>query len=308
MIEELSLVHMVIIILFGLLLFFMLFIITKRQISRLTIRSARRPHINIGTGIPKSLQKEIQRRLHHVKNIKFEPTLLQKSSNDTENDMCSDSVDSNNNQKFRMKACDGFSVLEEEIVKHDIDNGERHPTETVRQYLYRLHTKGILTKVSLELIRNVVLLYENARHTPQPFEETEYNKFKENLHLIISHIRRVSAATEQTVPKRNVQVIFQGMKKGRLGGTKSMIQPRSRSNKEIESDFSQEYCRMRSNTLPSVQEKKKTPRTKSSDQTALLESRHSSQRSSSDHSTTTSTQGSVEKLIHPCHTSTTQMA
>ncbi|CAI9721230.1 Hypothetical predicted protein [Octopus vulgaris] len=188
MIEELSLVHMVIIILFGLLLFFMLFIITKRQISRLTIRSARRPHINIGTGIPKSLQKEIQRRLHHVKNIKFEPTLLQKSSNDTENDMCSDSVDSNNNQKFRMKACDGFSVLEEEIVKHDIDNGERHPTETVRQYLYRLHTKGILTKVSLELIRNVVLLYENARHTPQPFEETEYNKFKENLHLIISQL------------------------------------------------------------------------------------------------------------------------
>ncbi|GAB1606597.1 uncharacterized protein C1orf43 homolog isoform X1 [Argonauta hians] len=305
MIEKLSLVHMVIIILFGLLLFFMLFIITKRQISRLTIRSARRPHINIGTGIPKSLQKEIQRRLHHVKNIKFEPTLLQKSSSDTENE---DGIDANNNQKYRMKACDGFSILEEEIVKHDIDNGERHPTETVRQYLYRLHTKGILTKVPLELIRNVVLLYENARHTPQPFEETEYNKFKENLHLIISHIRRVSVATELTVPKRNVQVIFQGMKKGRLGGTKSMIQPSSRSSREIETEFTPEYCRMRSNTLPSSQEKKKTPRTKSSDQTALLESRHSSQRSSSDHSTTTSTQGSIEKLIHPGHSSATQMA
>lgn len=56
---------------------------------------------------------------------------------------------------------------EEEIVKHDADCGERLPTETVRQYLYRLHTSGILTKVPLELIRNVVLLYENARHTPQ---------------------------------------------------------------------------------------------------------------------------------------------
>ncbi|CAE1311398.1 unnamed protein product [Acanthosepion pharaonis] len=132
------------------------------------------------------LQKEIQRRLRHVKNIKFEPTLLQKPLSESENE--SDISDINNNQKYRMKACDGFSVLEEEIVKHDADCGERLPTETVRQYLYRLHTSGILTKVPLELIRNVVLLYENARHTPQPFEEPEYRKFKENLNLIITQL------------------------------------------------------------------------------------------------------------------------
>lgn len=186
MIEELSFVHMVIIIFCGLLVFIMLFIITKRQISRLTIRSARRPHVPIGTGIPKRLSKEIQRRLRHVQNIKFEPVLLQKPSSESENE--ADIADINNNQKYRMKACDKFSVLEEEIVKHDADCGERHPTETVRQYLYRLHTSGILTKVPLELIRNVVLLYENARHTPQAFEETEYTKFKENLNLIINQL------------------------------------------------------------------------------------------------------------------------
>lgn len=65
--------------------------------------------------------------------------------------------------RFKNSKC----FVEEEIVKHDADCGERLPTETVRQYLYRLHTSGILTKVPLELIRNVVLLYENARHTPQ---------------------------------------------------------------------------------------------------------------------------------------------
>lgn len=306
MIEELSFVNMVIIIFLGLLVFIMLFFITKRQISRLTIRSARRPHIAIGTGIPKRLQKEIQRRLRHVKNIKFEPTLLQKPLSESENE--SDISDINNNQKYRMKACDGFSVLEEEIVKHDADCGERLPTETVRQYLYRLHTSGILTKVPLELIRNVVLLYENARHTPQPFEEPEYRKFKENLNLIITHIRRVTAATDPDVPKQNVQVVFQGMKKGRHGCTKSMIQPRSRGSRDLEPDLSQDLSRVRSNTMPTNQEKPKLPRPRSSDRAALLESRHSSQRSSSDHSTTASTQGSVEKLIHHSQVSTTQLS
>lgn len=68
--------------------FVLIFIFGKRQIMRFALKSRRGPHVPIATDAPKQLRKEIERRFEVVKEIKFEPVLL----NDEEEELISSGI------------------------------------------------------------------------------------------------------------------------------------------------------------------------------------------------------------------------
>lgn len=54
----------------------LVFLFVKRQIIRFTLKNRRSPHIPIGDEAPKQLKREIDRRLDLVKEIQYEPLLI----------------------------------------------------------------------------------------------------------------------------------------------------------------------------------------------------------------------------------------
>ena len=75
-IKSISVISVVLFIGAGALVFFLLFILAKRQIIRFAWKATRPPHASIGLDAPKDLKEKILSRLDRIAYIRHEPLLL----------------------------------------------------------------------------------------------------------------------------------------------------------------------------------------------------------------------------------------
>src|SRR5215475_5937959 len=92
-----------------------MFIFGKRQIMRFALKSRRGPHIPIAPDAPRYLRKEIDRRLEIVKEIKFEPKLIEIDEPESANQGGESQV--KYNHEYRMKSVDELVKLERTILE-----------------------------------------------------------------------------------------------------------------------------------------------------------------------------------------------
>ncbi|KAL5005146.1 hypothetical protein ScPMuIL_018602 [Solemya velum] len=202
--SELKTVSIVLFIAAGALLFILLFFFGKRQITRFTLKSARRPHVSIGSGTPKKLKREIQQRLEKINHIKYEPQLL--------NDKLQTTVLSGTDTYFyRMKAIDAFSRFDY-LLKSEIPEVEvRHPSQPVHFYLLNLHSSYLSTS-STDLIQQFADSYEHARHKPGEFGERDYRHFMDLLEELIMcakvGIQTMKMRDTDNIAAVNTEVMF----------------------------------------------------------------------------------------------------
>jgi len=172
---------------FGTMIFIIVFCFVKRQITRFTLRSSHGPHAVIGSGAPKLLSQEIERRLRRVKDILHEPRLLNPES---EEKWMSDAATSNDSPHFvyRMKAVDGLALLDEEMRKCK-PGLVRSSSIQLKSYLLEQRLNGPLEGCKLELIDKFSTCYDHARHDPKVFTQADYQQFMDLLNHLISHLR-----------------------------------------------------------------------------------------------------------------------
>ncbi|XP_071106162.1 protein C1orf43 homolog isoform X2 [Haliotis cracherodii] len=157
---ELSLVSVVLFISSGGLVFILLFLFAKRQITRFTLKSARRPHVNIGTDAPKIMRQEIKRRMDRVEHLMYEPMLLTERVQ-----LVASSVP--NHYYYRMKALDAYTNAIESLRENEPTMEVRHPTQTIRQYLFSLCPSAITGPAhKSDIIHRFSDGYVQARHDP----------------------------------------------------------------------------------------------------------------------------------------------
>lgn len=147
---------------------------------RFALKSRRSPHIPVATDAPKSLRKEIERRLDVVKDIKYEPRLINEWTLSEGQPF---------DHFYRMEAVDSLKRLEEEIlesVSGDVSK-KRPPGQDLRFYLQRLsRDSGPLSSCDSDLINQFVNSYNHARHEPEPnFTQNEYKNHIKILNSII---------------------------------------------------------------------------------------------------------------------------
>ncbi|XP_064619397.1 protein C1orf43 homolog isoform X2 [Lineus longissimus] len=183
MVKEISLVSVVLFIACGTLVFIIIFVFAKRQITRFTLKSDKSPHAPIGRDAPKQLRNEIDRRLKRVAEIKVEPKLMSPYYEDAfQNGRTHDC-----HFLFRMKAVDSLMLLDQEIKFYD-SRLKRKAGQHLRQYLLNL-TTGPLKMTKIELIHDFADAYDNARHGPATFGEKEFIQYMEYLTEIVENIK-----------------------------------------------------------------------------------------------------------------------
>lgn len=158
------------------------------------------PHAPIGTDAPKKLVEEINRRLEIVKEIRYEPRLI----NDDNQCSCEGSTlhfkfsfrinvylsfypESTANVSrykhiYRMKAIDALKTLEDDIVRAagGDETLRRAPGADLRVYLLNLRKAGCpLQGVPSKLLNEFVEAYTNARSDPIPdFGAEELSRYQ----------------------------------------------------------------------------------------------------------------------------------
>lgn len=170
--NELSGVMIVLIVGGGVLTFVTLFIFAKRQIMRFTLRSRRGPHVPVGHDAPKSIRKEIERRLDCIQQrIVFEPQLI----HDDDSRYILKPDESYPPYYYRLKAVDDIKILEKEIAKYD--GSVRQPRESFRGFLLTT-LAAPLNGSGQRLIQQFCDMYEHARHDPNEFGIDEYEAYR----------------------------------------------------------------------------------------------------------------------------------
>ncbi|XP_066249246.1 protein C1orf43 homolog [Euwallacea similis] len=169
--EELNGVAVVIIIGLGVLTIILLILFAKRQIMRFTLRSRRGPHVPIGHDGPKTLKREIERRLDLIPRIVCEPKLITK----TDSRYILFPGQQIPAHYYRLKAVDDVKILEAEINKQD-PCLMRHPSENLRAYLLSA-LAAPLNGTGIRLIHQFCDHYEHARHDPSHFGDEEYQQY-----------------------------------------------------------------------------------------------------------------------------------
>ncbi|KAH9392643.1 hypothetical protein TYRP_005728 [Tyrophagus putrescentiae] len=149
------------------------------------------PHAPIGTDAPKKLVEEIQRRLDIVREIRYEPRLI------NEDNQCSCEANiSRYKHIYRMKAIDALKTLEDDIVRAcgGDESVRRPPGADLRVYLLNLRKGGYcpLQGIESKLINEFVEAYSNARSDPIP------DFGAEELERYLSLLRRIQAAIIST--------------------------------------------------------------------------------------------------------------
>jgi len=172
---------------FGTMVFIIVFCFVKRQITRFTLRSSHGPHAVIGSGAPKVLSLEIERRLRRVKEILHEPRLLHPESEEKWLNEAQTSSDSRH-FVYRMKAVDGLSILDEEM-KRCKPGLVRSSSVQLKTYLLEQRLNGPLEGCRLELIDKFSTSYDHARHDPKEFTQADYQQFMDLLNHLIAHLR-----------------------------------------------------------------------------------------------------------------------
>ena len=209
-IKSLSTVGIVLFIAAGILSLVLAILLAKRHIMRLSLRSAWRPHIFIGTGAPNTLRRLIDAKLANVCKIKYEPLLL----NSKVQHVASTTP---NHYYYRMKAVDSFSKFDE-VFQTEMPSAEvRHPNKTVRQYLLDLYPDYLSTP-STDLIHQFADAYDHARHNPDEFKEAQYNHYVHLLEELITclkdGIRNKTGVIIIKNQQKESQVIFKPEKGG----------------------------------------------------------------------------------------------
>ncbi|XP_041362705.1 protein C1orf43 homolog [Gigantopelta aegis] len=280
---ELGLVSVVLFIATGGLVFILLFLFAKRQITRFTLKSATRPHINIGSDAPKTLRQEIQRRLDCVEFINHDPALLTEMIQPIASSVP-------NHYYYRMKALDAYSNAIECLLEADDAMNSKLPSQTLRQYLFSLCPSAIVGPATLSnTIHLFSDVYEQARHDPSIFGEEKLIVYMELLDKIIRMIKQDSG--NRTSPSIKVttdtEVVFRVGKKGLDDATVSVQVAKYPLISTIEcNDPSMMIARPRL---------RHGLRDDSVEQTGFVDSVKSSGYSSTERSS--SSRGSVEKLI-----------
>lgn len=163
---------------------------------RFALKSRR--NIPIAAEAPKSMRKEIERRIGVVKDIKYEPKLI-----NSEEDMEKENVYPH---IYRMKAVDSLKSIEECIVRATGDvSYSRPPGQDVRYYLAR--NSFLLSSVDQRVIDSFVDSYTHARHEPLPvFGLTEYTRHMDLVNEIIVGIGKADAShtSQPSVMQRRI--------------------------------------------------------------------------------------------------------
>ncbi|KAJ8029562.1 hypothetical protein HOLleu_28992 [Holothuria leucospilota] len=168
---------------FAVLTLFSLSVFAKRQISRVTLRSRRGAHYPIGQNAPRSLQREINRRLEHTEQIKYEPKLL-----------ADDDYRLRGGEKcayiYRLKALDAYKQFDE-MVKKVEPRLERSQDCSVRKFIIQVRESPItpMKGASSNLCKAFIDAYEHARYSYKVFAEAEYNNYMALLHELLSSLK-----------------------------------------------------------------------------------------------------------------------
>ncbi|XP_063434121.1 protein C1orf43 homolog [Mytilus trossulus] len=274
--KDISVISVVLFIGAGALVFFLLFILAKRQIIRFAWKATRPPHVSIGLDAPKDLKEKILSQLERTALIRHEPLLLNPKVSETAKTVP-------NHYYYRMKAVDAFSKFDEVLKEEEPDSIGRHPSKNVRGYLFGLYTEYLSTS-SEDLIHKFCDSYEHARHDPNDFGEDQYNNYMVLLEELITCLR-VGLRKKRGMPldkasKLETEVIFDSERKG-IVKTKTNVHPDKTETKG------------KSGTRPG--EIRYRSRTDSSVHSSLLDSGHSSQSSASIELTTSTRGGSTER-------------
>lgn len=259
--QTLSVVSVIWIMAAGVLIFALLFLFAKRQIMRFTLKSRGCPYVSIGSEAPTELRQEIMRRLNRIQEIKHEPLLL--------NPMMEQYATSGENHfYFRMKAMDDFTMFDDIMKK---EHASRHPAQTMRNYLTTIYPTYLSTAPT-EVVNQFIDLYEHARHKPDIFDDSHYQKYVELLNDLIQclhsgiKMKKDLSIAEMSKPQMvDTEVRLKSLSKGiSIGKTKTTIP----------------YNHMVSDKHSSRGQTRYRTRASSSEQAGLLESGPSSQRSS----------------------------
>lgn len=178
--EPLSLKSVVLFIACGVLMFIIVFIFAKRQITRFTLKSRRGPHAEIGEDAPKALKEEIHARLKRVVEIKYEPPLISAELQRTTQLLF---TDGRNHYWYRMKAMDTVKSLDEAFKSRH--NLVRRPGETVSSFL---RTQGPLCDLPCQLVDSFILKYNHARYGHGDFKRHHFNEFAILVENMIEHV------------------------------------------------------------------------------------------------------------------------
>lgn len=179
--QEMSFVSLILFIAIGILVFAIIFLFTKRQIARFTLKSSQNPHAPIGSDAPKPLRVEIERRLKRTKEIGGEPVLMSPEYIEAFNQKPT----KGNIYLYRMKALDEFKSFDNAI--RALGGPIRRPDQSIRQYLLTL-LQGPL-KTSSQLVHEFADAYENARHDPAVFKERELKNYMNLLNELLEATR-----------------------------------------------------------------------------------------------------------------------
>ncbi|XP_054159490.1 protein C1orf43 homolog [Oppia nitens] len=194
----------------GILIFVLLFIFAKRQIMRLSLKNRFVPHIPLARDAPKSMRQRIEAKLNVVRDITFEPNLMNKGDNDT-NDAKQPLYD----HIYRMKAVDSLTLLEADIIELTGNyNLKRPPGQDLRYYLLKLvRDDGPLANCDTKLINQFVDSYNGSRHEPYPvFNLDNYNQFMTLLNTIRNSIQNKTSNRKTKLKGKDTtaQMVFNG--------------------------------------------------------------------------------------------------
>lgn len=162
--------------------------------------SRREPHTQIGKGAPKWLKRDLLRKIDLVKQVKYEPRLMQNRKQNESTEL-----------EYRVAA-----VVEAEKLELELDHAHCELGRTSKKNLYlflRRLKEGAIPQLSDHAITRIALLYEWARFQPKPFTLEELQEFRHLLDqlkaLIRKHRHEVTALSRKwehgtTLAEKNV--------------------------------------------------------------------------------------------------------
>ncbi|CAG5118014.1 unnamed protein product [Candidula unifasciata] len=206
MITEFSLVTVVLFIASGVLLFILLFLLAKRHIMRVALRSARKPHVSIGADAPKALRQKIHQYLEMTQKICHEPTLLSEQVQNTAHS-------TENHYYYRMKALDTFTNAVTTLQWSDSSVPRREAKQTIQRYLFCLCPSAVGGK-DAAVIEKFAKAYIHARHSPAMFGENEFIKYMELLDKLIRLIKLDQRRRSKNIKAVDLEVQIRKGSKG----------------------------------------------------------------------------------------------
>lgn len=191
---QIPLTGIVLFIAFGTLVFIIVFVFVKRQITRFTLKASRGPYTPIGYGAPRILMDEINKRLNRVKEIKCDPQLIHKE-NLEELKQCAQKDPSH--YYYRMHAVDGVLILYTELKDCGIP---KRRDMSLKTCLMEHKQVGFLQEINIDLINTFCRMFDHARHDPKPFTKQCLDEFNDILNTLLAHIRLKRRKSEDRSP------------------------------------------------------------------------------------------------------------